>query len=72
MLRRESDTDIDKEILGERPEGSEEVSHRAPRIRAVPEQGRSLPVSNAQHVKMRRESEGRKNRTGVGIAGQIL
>ena len=36
---RGGDTDIDKEILGERPEGSEKVSHRVPRIRAVPEQG---------------------------------
>lgn len=47
-MLRGGDTDIDKEILGERPEGSEEVSQRAPRIRAAPEQGTataSLPGS---------------------------
>ena len=38
-MLRGGDTDIGKEILGERPEDSEEVSHRTPRIRAVPEQG---------------------------------
>ena len=54
-MLRGGDTDIDEEILGERPEGSQEVSHRVPRISAVPEQGTATASLLGSACKVRRE-----------------